>query len=165
MISKEIIKELIEKEMKKIEAEDFARPCDTGNFDKYDSQEIKDIHKAEYARYCKLKDILKYLTQADIEADISQHIPDWKEIIEGLIGQEIKRLQDEDLARPNDYRGFDQYDSQEELDARKEGFERYTKLVNMKKRLKDAPKAEKKKRGPLSWLRKQEPREDIFEDR
>lgn len=164
MTNKELIKELIEKEMKKIEAEDFARPCDKRGFDKYDSQEIKGAHIEEYARYRKLKDVLKYLTHDNIESDISQHIPDWKEIIQNLIEQELKRLKDEDLARSNAYTGIDKYDSQEELDARKEGLERYSKLVKINQRLNNDQKAESKKRAPFSWLKKQ-PKESFFEDR
>jgi len=86
-------------------------------------------------KYDKIKKINKYFETDKLRSrKISKDIPDWKNIIQKLIENEIKRLEEADCARPNS------------LDH-----EKYLKLVRMREKLEND-----KKHSKLSRLLKKE---------
>ena len=140
MKNRELIKELVEKAMVELEEQDYARPLDGAGLDKYDSD--KEEHIEGFKRYMKLEDIMKYLKMKDwkpsrmttkLMKETLTRVPDWKDIIQELVEQEMKRLESYDYARPLDGAGCDKYDSDKKEHA--EGFNKYCKLRDMHEKL------------------------------
>ena len=135
MDKREIIKELIENEMRRLEDADCARPIDYVGIDRYDSDEEKSAHSLGYEKYNQLKQIQEHLGVSKSRTKLSEIIPGWKEIVQELLEDEMRRLENADCARPNDYTGIDRYDSDEEKNARSAGFSKYQKIGSMMEKL------------------------------
>jgi len=139
---KEIILELLHNKMQQLHEQGYARPLDPLGTDRYDSDEDLNLHRMGFEKYQKLKSILDSIEQHASIQELSQKIPDWKEALEELIQEEIKHLQESDLARSNNIE--DRYDSPEELQARSLGYDRFSKLSMFQSRLADLREPDKK---------------------
>ena len=132
---KEILLELLHNKKQQLQEQGYARTLDYLGADRYTSDKDLDLHRTGHEKYQKLSSILESIEEHASIQELSEKIPDWKEVLEELIQEEIKRLQDSDLARSNNIE--DKYDSEEELKARSLGYDRFSKLSMFQSRLAD----------------------------
>ena len=96
--------------------------------------------------------------------ELSKQVPDWREILEDLIQKEMEQLEKNGHARPNDFVGMDRYDSDEELRARNDDFNRYSKLKDFRIKL-DATRKSPTKKSLMERLSgKKRNKESLFDE-
>ena len=124
---KEIMVELIQKEMAEIEKKINSLQKQLSGIDEIDAQYVIDTRVQELKKYFKYETILEIFNQDLNITVLSDRVPDWTSLIKDLVQKDMKNLEDTDNARMNDIYGIDKYDSQEVLDARIDGYARYKK--------------------------------------
>ena len=161
---KEIIFELLQKEIIQLKKADYARPNDYVGMDRYDSKEELMSRTKGFDKFRKIQSIMHGIEQhLDIKT-LSQQVPDWREILEELIQNELEQLEKQDYARRNDLLTLDRYDSDKELHERAEGFDKYSKLTSFKAKL-DATKEQDPPKNFIQRLTSaKKPQESLFDE-
>jgi len=172
MTNRELIEELVKKAMEELEKQDYARPCDRGGIDKYDSPEDQAEHAEGFNRYIKLKNIMRYLKMKDwkpsrmttkLMKETLERVPDWKELIQELTEEEMKKLESYDYGRPYDGAGVDRYDDDKEEHI--EGFKKYCKLRDIRQKLVRDKQNGEPKQTLVERLRNKPPKNFLDEER
>lgn len=134
---KGLILELLEKRKEELETQDYARQNITSSIDKYDTPEEKLARDNGYNAYLQIDSIIRCINQHSNIQDLSDTVPQWREILENLIQRRLAELKSQGYDQLPNTAGSDKYDTPEEKAAKENGFYDYSSLKDFLTRLRN----------------------------